>query len=71
LLAYPVEPTAVGVLPHDGVSADEATDAVGTHRPDRTLVIAACDPLAGLLVQKRPTGTALRACRFCARAATR
>lgn len=52
LLAYPVEPTAAGCLPHDGTSPDEAINDVGTHRPDRTLVVAGCDPLAGLLMHE-------------------
>jgi len=48
LLAYPVELTAAGSIPHDG-----AADAGERHsRPDRTLVIAGCDPLVGLLAHE-------------------
>src|SRR5262245_51936123 len=50
LLAYPVEPTAAGTIPHDRVAP--ASDAVGGPRPDRTLVIAGCDPLVGLLASE-------------------
>lgn len=46
---YPAEATLTGMIPHDGVS-------VGGHRrelqgsdPGRTLVMAGCDPAAGLL----------------------
>lgn len=52
LLRYPVEPTAAGLLPHDGVSEN------GSPRPtaaglaaDRTLAVAGCDPAAGLLAE--------------------
>lgn len=47
LLAYPVELTAAGSIPHDrAVAAGEKTAGP---RPDRTLVLAGCDPLVGLL----------------------
>jgi putative molybdopterin biosynthesis protein len=53
LLTYPVEPTAAGTVLHDGVSASGAIDVVALEaRPDRTLVLAGCDPLVGLLVQE-------------------
>lgn len=52
LLAYPVEATAAGILPHDGTTVDGGIDILGTARPDRTLVIAGCDPLVGMLVQE-------------------
>lgn len=52
LLAYPVEPTAAGVIPHDGTTAGGGIDVIGTSRPERTLVLAGCDPLAGMLVQE-------------------
>ena len=44
ILAYPVELTAAGSIPHDRAEpGDEGA------RPDRTLVIAGCDPTVGLL----------------------
>lgn len=52
LLAYPVEPTAAGILPHDATTVDAGIEVNGTSRPDRTLVIAGCDPLVGMLVQE-------------------
>src|SRR5262245_31935729 len=53
LLAYPAEPTAAGMIPHDGTIAGHRFEVVTPHaRPERTLVIAGCDPLVGLLVQE-------------------
>src|SRR5262245_52718033 len=49
LLAYPVEPTAAGTIPHDRVAPAES---IGGPRPDRTLVVAGCDPLVGLLAHE-------------------
>jgi molybdate-binding protein/transcriptional regulator with XRE-family HTH domain len=52
-LLYPLEPTAAGVLPHDGwwhegrLHAREEASA-----PADTLVIAGCDPMAGLLARE-------------------
>jgi molybdate-binding protein/DNA-binding XRE family transcriptional regulator len=51
LLAYPVELTAAGSIPHDGRGA--ASEPGG--RPDRTLVIAGCDPMVGLLASEIAT----------------
>lgn len=52
LLAYPVEPTAAGILPHDATATGGGLEIIGTSRPDRTLVVAGCDPLVGILVQE-------------------
>jgi len=49
LRRYPVEPTALGVLPHDGVSEAGACRDEGTADPSATLVVACCDPAVGLL----------------------
>jgi molybdate-binding protein/DNA-binding XRE family transcriptional regulator len=51
-LLFPVEPTAAGAIPHDGRAAGGALTlfASGAHAPERTLVVAGCDPLVGLLV---------------------
>src|SRR5262245_25469304 len=50
LLAYPVENTAAGSIPHDLITP--SNDLVSGPRPDRTLVIAGCDPLVGLLAHE-------------------
>lgn len=52
LLAYAVEPTAAGILPHDATASGGGMEVIGTSRPDRTLVVAGCDPLVGMLVQE-------------------
>jgi molybdate-binding protein/transcriptional regulator with XRE-family HTH domain len=52
LLVYPVEATAAGVIPHDGLAGAAGIDVVSAGvAPDRTLVMAGCDPLVGLIVQ--------------------
>jgi molybdate-binding protein/DNA-binding XRE family transcriptional regulator len=49
-LLYPVEPTASGVLPHDGwFDGARLHPRDGGATPDRTLVMAGCDPLVSLL----------------------
>jgi len=45
LLAYPVEPTAAGSIPHDRT----APGGSDSQQSERTLVIAGCDPTVGLL----------------------
>ncbi|TDI38469.1 MAG: helix-turn-helix domain-containing protein [Acidobacteria bacterium] len=49
LLRYPVEPTAVGELPHDGTFRRGHVESAVWGDPDRTLVVAGCDPAVGLL----------------------
>ncbi|GAC1448727.1 MAG: hypothetical protein NVSMB9_32170 [Isosphaeraceae bacterium] len=50
-LLYPVEPTPLGLLPHDGVAREPQAvlERVGGADPKRTLVMACCDPAVGLL----------------------
>jgi molybdate-binding protein len=57
VLAYPVESTAAGSIPHDhpgGESGHVPAIPAGV-RPDRTLVVAGCDPMVGLLVHELRT----------------
>ena len=49
VLRYPVEPTAVGELPHDGTFRGGRVESAVWGEPDRTLVVAGCDPAVGLL----------------------
>ena len=49
LLSYPVEPTAAGLLEHDGVFHNGCLHTTSRFTPDRTLIVASCDPAAGLL----------------------
>jgi molybdate-binding protein/DNA-binding XRE family transcriptional regulator len=46
---YPTEPTAIGMIPHDGVSRPGASGEKAPIDPRRTLVMACCDPAVGLL----------------------
>ena len=48
-LRYPVEALGLNALPHDGVWRDGARCAAAGHDPGATLVLACCDPAAGLL----------------------
>lgn len=51
-LLFPVEPTVAGLIPHDGIFQGGVVQKSGTMAPDNTLVMASCDPAAGLLVQE-------------------
>ncbi len=48
-LLFPVEPTARGSLPHDGCFGPEGLVRRAWAEPERTLVVAGCDPAVGLL----------------------
>lgn len=48
-LLYPAEPTALGLIPHDGRVSSGADSDPRPADPSRTLVIAGCDPAVGLL----------------------
>jgi molybdate-binding protein/transcriptional regulator with XRE-family HTH domain len=61
LVTYPVESTAAGAIAHDALADSHGIDIVGTDaRPDRTLVVAGCDPTVGLLVQELAARHGLR-----------
>ncbi len=49
LLAYPVEPTPAWVVRHDGVFREGMFQPATEDSPESTLVLASCDPAAGLL----------------------
>ncbi len=51
-LAYPVERTFLGTLPGDGIERAGVRAAHAQADPERTLVIAGCDPAVGLLAAK-------------------
>ena len=57
LLYYPAEITALGEIPHDGTGLPSTTPA-RIRRAEETLVMASCDPAAGLLARlyERATG---------------
>jgi molybdate-binding protein/DNA-binding XRE family transcriptional regulator len=60
LLHFPSEPTVAGILPHDGVFSAGECRRTGTNNPERTLVMACCDPAAGLLAQEYERTTGFR-----------
>jgi len=50
LLHYQTEPTHLGLLAHDGVAGPGGGTNASAGSPDRTIVIACCDPAASLLL---------------------
>jgi molybdate-binding protein/transcriptional regulator with XRE-family HTH domain len=60
LVLFPVERTAAGVIPHDGLlehgSLKRRTDVA----PENTLVMASCDPAAGLLAHEYAAASGFR-----------
>jgi molybdate-binding protein/DNA-binding XRE family transcriptional regulator len=46
---YPVEVSPLGLVPHDGTAHEEGRDDRRRSDPSRTIVVACCDPAAGLL----------------------
>jgi molybdate-binding protein/DNA-binding XRE family transcriptional regulator len=46
---YPVEASPIGLVPHDGTAVEGGKDERIRTDPARTLVLASCDPAAGLL----------------------
>lgn len=51
-LTYPVERTFLGTVPCDGIERAGVREAHAQADPERTLVIAGCDPAVGLLAAK-------------------
>jgi molybdate-binding protein/DNA-binding XRE family transcriptional regulator len=49
LYLYPVEVSVLGLIPHDGTSQEDCRVDRARSDPARTLVVACCDPAAGLL----------------------
>jgi molybdate-binding protein len=59
-ILYPVEPSTLGGTPHDGVFHDSSLKFHGTIRPESTLVMASCDPAAGVLASELARTSACR-----------
>ncbi|MBJ6725067.1 substrate-binding domain-containing protein [Geomesophilobacter sediminis] len=59
-LLIPVEPSPLGMVPHDGVFEDGKTFASTSSDPFRTLVVACCDPAIGLLAAEYARMTPFR-----------
>jgi molybdate-binding protein/DNA-binding XRE family transcriptional regulator len=60
ILRFPVEATVAGLLPHDGVMNRGEAQTVRDSNPDQTLVMASCDPAAGLLASEYERATGFR-----------
>jgi molybdate-binding protein/transcriptional regulator with XRE-family HTH domain len=56
----PVENTVAGMLPHDGVWRQGRARIIREAHPEKTLVMASCDPAAGLLALEYERATGLR-----------
>ncbi len=61
-LLFPVEPTAAGAIPHDGRADHRTLQLLESQpaAPERTLVVAGCDPLVGLLVRELAASHGIR-----------
>jgi molybdate-binding protein/transcriptional regulator with XRE-family HTH domain len=57
---YPVETTAAGVVEHDGILENGSVRTRGRFDPEKTLVLACCDPAASLLAGEISRRTDLR-----------
>ncbi len=60
LLLFPVEPSPLGMLPHDGVYRDGRLLDSPIVDPMKTLVVACCDPAIGLLAAEYARTTDFR-----------
>src|SRR5262249_19001082 len=60
VLRFPVEATAAGQIPHDGVFAGGRVVPGDGPDPRSTLVLACCDPAAGLLAAEYARATGMR-----------
>lgn len=59
-LLYPVEASPLGTVPHDGVWRDGRFLDRPFAEPERTLVVACCDPAVGLLANEYARQTSFR-----------
>jgi molybdate-binding protein/DNA-binding XRE family transcriptional regulator len=51
-LLYPLEPTLMGAVVHDGVIRDGVRTVCSRTPPEKTLVLACCDPAVSILAQQ-------------------
>lgn len=59
-MRIPAEDTVAGLLPHDGVWTEGKARIIREASPEKTLVMASCDPAAGLLALEYERATGLR-----------
>jgi len=60
VLHYPVEANGLGVMEHDGIYRDGSLLEHGRTDPRDTLVMACCDPAAGLLMREMARSKGIR-----------
>ncbi len=60
VLLYPVEVSNGGVIGHDGIFSHGVFEPRSQNLPEQTLVLASCDPAAGLLAAELARTTPLR-----------
>jgi molybdate-binding protein/DNA-binding XRE family transcriptional regulator len=60
IIRYPTEVTVAGMLPHDGVVDRGKLYGTSDIDPTRTLVLASCDPVAGLIAAEYERATGIR-----------
>jgi molybdate-binding protein/DNA-binding XRE family transcriptional regulator len=60
IVRFPVEHTVAGMLPHDGIESRGTTHIIRDVQPETTLVLASCDPAAGLLASEYERATGFR-----------
>jgi molybdate-binding protein/transcriptional regulator with XRE-family HTH domain len=60
ILSYPIEEPVTTEYAHDGVFAEGADRCLAEESPSRTLVVACCDPAAGLLASQFARATGMR-----------
>jgi putative molybdopterin biosynthesis protein len=60
ILAFPIEEPGTIDHAHDGVFADGTDRCIAEESPSRTLVLACCDPAAGLLASQFARATGMR-----------
>jgi molybdate-binding protein/DNA-binding XRE family transcriptional regulator len=60
VLRFPAESTAAGTVPHDGLFVNGVAVHGDASDPRGTLILASCDPAAGLLVSEYARTTGLR-----------
>jgi molybdate-binding protein/transcriptional regulator with XRE-family HTH domain len=60
ILSFPIEEPLLSESAHDGVLADGTDRYVAEESPSRTLVVACCDPAAGLLASQFAAATGMR-----------
>jgi molybdate-binding protein/DNA-binding XRE family transcriptional regulator len=65
LLCFPCEETAAGEIAHDGIAPWDGSHAPSEHDPSQTLIVAGCDPAAGILAAEYARQTGRRMIHLC------